>query len=570
MRSRIVLTVAVVLVAGAAAWWTLGRSPERTGEPAPAAPARPAGPDAAFLAGELPPDPGSEPPSSGGTLTVRANAEPSTMDPLIGADGFLQKNITGNVLEALVRQDPRQHPAYPVIPALATSWTVSDDHLTYTFTLRKGVVFHDGKPFTARDVKFTFDRVMDPEVKSEHLRSYFTDLQSVTTPDDATVVLTWKTPYVWALRKIAEVPVVPAHAFEGVAGFDEAPFHRAPVGTGPFRIEAWKPHESLTLLRNEAYWGEKPHLDRVIYRFVQDSNVAWQLLLRGEIDLDPWLSSEQYVNAASEPKIHEAYHRIRYFDSMYGWLGWNLKRPLFQDARVRRALAMLLDRETMAATIGQGVLVPAHCINYHLGPGCEADVRAPAFDRDGARALLAEAGWKDTDGDGLLDREGVPFRFTAVLPAGTPSNEQMLLAFQQELYRAGIQMDLQKLEWAVMTEKLGKHDFDACLLGWWGDLENDQYQLFHSSQTGGNNYLSYASPQVDELVVRIRTEFDDVKRQELFRQVNRLVIADQPGAMLFHYPRRALLSRRVRGAYVSPIFGFQVRDLWVLPAQAGR
>src|SRR4051812_14494622 len=171
MNKRVaVLGVLVLVAAGGAFLATHRRAPA----PGPAAPAA-RGPDEFFLAGELPPDEGGTP-IPGGTLTLRANAEPSTMDPLIGADGFLQKNVTHNVLEALVEQDPRQHPEYPVVPALAESWTVSDDHLTYTFKLRSGVAFHDGTPFTSRDVKFTFDRVLDPEVKSEHLRSYFTEL----------------------------------------------------------------------------------------------------------------------------------------------------------------------------------------------------------------------------------------------------------------------------------------------------------------------------------------------------------------------------------------------------------
>jgi len=529
--------------------------------------------DAYWRDGILPPGLEEGTPSRGGTLTVRINSNPPSLTYLLDSDGWLYRVVMHNLHEALVRPDPRDHPEYRPIPALAERWEVSDDHLTFTFHLRRGVRWHDGRPFTSADVAFTFEKLLDEKVRSMHLRQSFQDLESVTTPDPHTVVLRWKRPYVWALEKIGSLPILPAHAFEGYEGskFNSAPYHRAPIGTGPFKFVSWEDQRSIVFERNDDYWGRKAFVDRVVYTIIPEPNVAQQLLLRGEIDLDINLTSEQYAKLAAEPKIVERYHRVKYYEASYTWIGWNHRRPLFRDARVRRALAMLLDREKLARALFEGIAEPAHCVFYHLGPGCDPATRTPDFDPDEAARLLDEAGWRDTDGDGVLDKDGIPFRFTMTIPSGNPTNDAMVLVFQQQLYRLGIEMELQRIEWSVYTRRLRSGEFDACMLAWIMDAESDPYQLWHSSQIdGGSNYLAYANPELDRLAERIRSTFDREERQAIFRRFNQIVVDEAPLLLVYHLPRRTMVHRRLRGVYLSPIEFFQVADLWIDPAWEAR
>jgi peptide/nickel transport system substrate-binding protein len=249
-------------------------------------------------------------------------------------------------------------------------------------------------------------------------------------------------------------------------------------------------------------------------------------------------------------------------------VGWNNERPVFRDARVRRALAMLFEREKINLALYADLNDLANCVFYHLGPNCDPATRQPAYDPMAAAALLEEAGWIDSDGDGVLDKDGLKFHFTITIPSGNPVNEQLLLVYQQQLYRLGIEMDIQKVEWSIYSSKLRNHEFDACMLSWISSSpESDPYQVWHSSQTaGGSNYVNFQNAEVDQLVETIRGTFDVEERRALFRKLNEKIIDEQPLMPMFHSPRRTLIHRRLKGVYISPMQFFQVRDMWVDPS----
>ncbi|MGI5861729.1 MAG: ABC transporter substrate-binding protein [Myxococcales bacterium] len=542
------------------------RSPETQSKPA-------FEPESCCVAAKLPTEAAKSEPVRGGTLRVRINTEPAHLGYLIEPDWWLSRIVLHNVNESLVRPDPRDHPRYQMIPELAESWEESGDHLRFTFHLREGVRWHDGRPFTSRDVKFTFDKLLDPAVRAGALRQGFADLEAVEAPDEKTIVLRWKRAYPWALRQLGSVPIYPSHAFEGLEGqaFNEAPYMRAPIGTGPYRFESWERGSAITLARSDDYWGRPGHVDRMVFRVVEEENLAHLLLMRGEIDIDLALSPEQFLGAIREPKLLARYHRFAFFDANFSWIGWNLRREPFTDPKLRRALAMLFDRESVGRTLLGGIALPANCVFFHQGPQCDPETHQPAFDPAQAAAALEAAGWRDTDGDGVRDKSGRPLRFAVLVPAGSALSEQMMLAYQAGLRSAGVAMDVERVEWAVLTERLRERDFDACTLTWFGELEEDPTQLWHSSQAAeGSNLVGYASPRADELVEAIRAEADPEKRALLFRRLNAAIVEDAPYLLLFHMPRRGLVHRRLRGLYESPLESIQYRDLWIDPAYADR
>jgi peptide/nickel transport system substrate-binding protein len=499
----------------------------------------------------------------GGTLVVRTMAEPAGLNELNDSfrDGWSLRIAVRTVAEPLIELDPA---TYALRPLLAERWEESADRLTTTFHLRQGVTFHDGSPFGAKDVIAVLDAVGNPKLGTAGARGEVSDLAAWRAVDERTVELKWKRPSPLGLRALTRLPIYPAKALEG--DFDLLPLGRAPIGTGPFKFGSWQTGASITLVRNDGYWGPKAYLDKVVFRVVKDHTLAAQMFERGEFDvmtaIQPtvWRSLEASANAWAI----SGYNRIKAVDNSFSYIGWNERRPLFQDARVRRALAMLYPGELVSKNIDLGLEAPTTCPYWLRGPYCDPSVQPLAYSPAAARALLSEAGWKDTDGDGVLDRDGLAFRFTFLLPHSSVRLGKLAPLMQQEFSRSGIAMELEKVESAVLTDRVNKRDFDATSRVWSEfDVEQDLSEVFHSGQAlGGSNIASYSSPEVDALLERIRAEADPARRVAACREVHRRVYADQP--YLFMTARVSLdaAKKRVHGLAPS-LTWYDLRRVWV-------
>src|SRR6266481_4117355 len=302
-------------------------------------------------------------------------------------------------------------------PALATDWNISPDQLTYTFHLRRGVKWHDGAPFSGRDVVATLRKIQDPSVRAMHLRNNFEDLADISTApgDDFTVIAHYRKPYFLAFRALATLSIYPAHLLETAGDMMHSPMHRAPVGTGPFRFEEWKSGDRISFVRNDQYWGRKAHLDRVVYRIVPDSAVAFQLLKRGEFDLYLQLQPQQWARDLEAAGLKASLYRIKFFNPHYNWIGWNEERPYFSDPRVRQAMNYVIDTEGIRNSFLLGLDRPTTCIFYLESTACDRSLVPRPYDPAQAARLLDEAGWRDHDGAGVRDKDGVPFRFTFLM-----------------------------------------------------------------------------------------------------------------------------------------------------------
>ncbi|MGA9522604.1 MAG: ABC transporter substrate-binding protein, partial [Myxococcaceae bacterium] len=452
-------------------------------------------PTQAWLDGALPPEVHQGASVRGGTLTVRLATEPAMLNRLhdAGQDGWMVRTFFGSVFETLLTLDRDSAPAYGLKPLLAESYAISEDGLTATFKLRKDVRFHDGSAFTSEDVRAVVEAVLDPEHPTHAMRSSLAELASVATPDPHTVVLRWKRPNHPGLRSFAlAFPMVPSEALAG--DFDALAINRAPVGTGPFKFESWETGRALSIVRNDAYWGRAAWLDRVVFRIVKDNAVATQLLERGEIDLMTgvlpmvWRELEK-PNPENAWAVRD-YNRIRFTENGYDWIGWNEERPYFADPRVRRALGHLIPLEALRRSIYLDLQRITTCPYFLDGPSCDPQIQPLRRDPQRAKALLAEAGWTDRDGDGVLEKNGTPMRFTFLVFAHSVNLARLAPLLQEEFRRAGIDLEIERVEWSVFLERLRKHDFDMVSLAWSTlDVEGDIYGAFHSSQRhGGENY----------------------------------------------------------------------------------
>lgn len=540
----------------------------KTPEPAPAA-ANVVQPTEAWLRGELPPSVQQGTPQKGGTFTFRVYAEPAGLNRLHDqmVDGTMVRYTVGPVYETLAEPDRDTAPRYELKPLLAESWKESDDHLTLTVKLRKGVKFHDGSSFTAKDVKATVDAILDPKNLTTSIRARFTELSSLTAPDEHTVVVKWKKAHFLSNREfLAGVPVFPAKALEG--DFNTLAINRAPIGTGPFKFASWETGKAITLVKNSDYWGTPAFVDQIVVRIVKDDTIATQLWERGEFDLMTRIQPSVWKSLETLSPQHAwavtGYHRIFFVENNYTWIAWNEERPFFADAKVRRALAMLFPSDVVARSIDMGLELPTTCPYYRESDGCDPDVKPIAFDPKGAKALLAEAGWKDANKDGVLDKDGVPFKFTFLSTPHSVKLGKLVPLLQEQFKRAGIEMDVETVDASQYVGRLRAHEFDAASLGWaTNEPMKDNFQVFHSSQAkGGSNYVSYKNPEVDQLLEQIRVTWDGAERAALERKVHRALFDDQVYLFLTNRPALDAIKVSVHGVKPS-LAWYDLRKVWV-------
>lgn len=529
----------------------------KSGSGADAALAEPP-PDPDWLAGRLPAETGA--PRDGGTLTVRVMGEPGCLNALDDAcrDGWVGRITNRLVTQTLLAVSPDDG---ALKPELAERWSESDDHRVSTFVLRSGTSFSDGTPLTAKDVLATLDAVMKPGRPTGWVRGEFSALEAWRAVDERTVELSWRIPSPFALRALARLPILSARQL--AEDWDGA--KKAPVGTGPFVVASWERGQSLTLARRP---GGAAYLERIVFRFVKDHTAAATMFERGEFDLMTSLTPALWKSLEQPgPKTawaRRGWRRIKSLDNSYSYVAWNEAHPHLADVRVRRALAHLYDAELVARVVDLGLEVPTTCPYFRDGDSCDPAVQPLPFSPAAARALLADAGFADGDGDGVLERDGRPLRFSFLLAANQVRLGKLVPMLQEQLGPVGIDLKIENVETSTLSARVAKRDFDAVSRLWTEfDREQDLFPMFHSSQVdGGSNWVGYSSAEVDGLIEAIRGEFDVAKRRALERQLHAALYRDQP--YLFMTARQSLDAAKTRVHGLRPsVTWYDLRVVWV-------
>jgi len=480
------------------------------------------------------------------TLYIHLGAEPGHLNPITSNEAAAS-SINEHIYETLLDRD---YDTLKLVPQLAESWTVSPDRLVFRFKLKKGVLWSDGVEFTAGDVVYSYRTIKNPKVACAPLKVYYIDVRDVRMIDRYTVEFIYSRQYFRALEICGSIPIVPRHVFDDGTDFNNHRNNRFPVGTGPYRFERWDTGKRIVLVRNERYRGRRPELSRVVYRLVPEVNVALQMLKKGEIDVMS-VRPIQWVRQTNSNKFLGRFYKLEYYLPNYSYIGWNAKRPLFSDRRVRRALTMLIDRRAILDKLLFGIGEIVSGTSYIHGPNYNASVKPWPHDPQRARALLNEAGWVDRDGDGVLERGGRKFSFTFTISSGSKFAERLGTIMKEDFARAGIEVKIVRYEWAVFVKKLNERDFDAVTLAWSLSWEDDPYQLWHSSQvTGGSNFCGFVNPEADRIITRLRKEFDEQERIKLFHRFHEILHEEQPYTFLFCNPAQVVVSRRFENVRV--------------------
>ncbi|NIA12941.1 MAG: hypothetical protein GWP08_02585 [Nitrospiraceae bacterium] len=527
-------------------------TPEEALQPAPAV-EEPAGTPPA-------PEPSEERPGvDGDWLVARLSAEMSHLNPLTSTD-YYARQVIGWVFEPLIKYD---NETLEPIPHIAESWEISDDHLVYTFHLRKDVRFSDGTPLTARDVKFTYDKTMDPATDCAHLRHMYQDVERLEIPDDYTVRYVCKQPYFRHLIVLGLIRIIPAHIY-GQGDFNDHPNNRHPIGSGPYVFQSWETNQEVVLTRNENYWNVKPHILKRVYKIVSDDNAAFQMLEAGDIDSMEDVPREAWVTRMAKPSFEKRFNKFMFYSPRYTYLAWNKKSAWFGDKRVRQAMTMLLDRELIHETIYHNTVKTITGPQFIESPEYASYVEPWPFDPGAAKNLLEAAGWTDSDGDGVRDKDGTPFQFEMMYGTGRPATEQLMTVYQEELDHAGIKMILKPLEFATLLESTSKGNFDAFSMGWVLPLYPDPYSTWHSSQTkeGGYNRVWFENAEADKLIEDARVEFDRQKRIKLYHRLHEILHDEQPYTFLNCPAELVAVDKRFHGIKLYP-YGLDSEEWWV-------
>jgi peptide/nickel transport system substrate-binding protein len=493
---------------------------------------------------------GSETPQAGGTLVRRLEGDVKTLNPLLLTSAY-EKAVVSYIFDPLVEIDQRLR----VVPGLARSWSVSVDGKTFTFELDPRARFSDGSPVRPEDVIFTLGRIVDPKTQSPQLSGYFTglNLEQTRVTGPRTVVVVFDEFRAGQLLAF-NIPIVPEHVYS--EGDFRADFAASATGSGPYRVAKVDTGQQVVLEKRDDYWGTAPWISRVVFRVIGEDEVAWRAIKQGQID-ETRVTSDIYRLEGDDPEVLRTLEIYRFYPLGYNFIPWNVSDPVLSDARVRRALTHALDRKSIVehvytgtARIVSGPFTPEQ-------PGYNPTVQPMPYDLDASRALLAEAGWRDTNGDGIVDREGRPLTIELLVSAGNAASRDQSQIFQRSLKQVGVDLKLTMVDSATLFDRVMKGNFQGTLLHWSLDLDPDLFGLFHSSQIppAGMNIGRYTNADVDRLIEEARREVDDGRRMKIYQQLHERLAGDQPYTWTVQVSDKRAISRRVRNVKLAEGLG---------------
>lgn len=489
----------------------------------------------------------------GGQLVYGSLQEPNTLNPLL-SELLATAEVGSLIFSGLVITNDKG----AWIPDLAAevptlqNGGVSRDGLTITYKLRSDVAWHDGSRFTADDVKFTWQTIMNSKVNIVS-RDGYDKIKAIDTPDQSTVIIRFKeyyAPYLTLFRT-----VLPKHALETADDINKASFNRSPVGTGPFKFKEWRLAEAVVLEANTAYFRGKPNLDRIIYKVLPDSNVMLIQLKAGEVDIVsnvPFAQLDQVkdisgVQAVTTPNM------------IWEHLDFNLDNPIFQDGRVRQAIALGIDKQALIANVLKNAAIPAvgdqSPLSWAYNPVAKQEVR----DVNAARELLEQAGWKIGDG-GVFVKDGSRLAFSLSFPTGNRSREIVASVIVQQLKDVGIAVELKPIDAKIFFgDFLKSRGFETAMYAWVAGIDPDNLNLWSSkkipsSQNGyeGQNYPGWRNAEIDALTEQGVRTIDIEGRKQIYWRIQDIIVQEHPVVPLYFRSNIEAVKKTVVNFHGNP------------------
>lgn len=482
---------------------------------------------------------GAQTPVRGGTLTVGQQADIVGLDP-----ATVSAASSAYVIEQMYSSLLRVNPTGGVEPELATKWTVSGDGLKYTFTLRPNVKFANGSALTAKDVVYTIQRIIDPKTASPR-QNDLGKIASVTAPNATTVVVQLKEPFAPFLTKIASplMGIIPS-------GYDKThDLNKQPMGSGPFKFNKWVSGDSVTLERNPNYWeAGKPLVDKLVFKALKDDVTRMTNVQSGNVDLALSVPQNQVDRLKSVPGINV----VGGPGTWYDYLGLNTTQKPFNDVRVRQAISLALDRDTIVRTVLFGKGTAINCGPVPPSSWAHANCKTQVQNVARAKQLMSAAGYAQG------------FNMTVKVGADYKSQVNIAQAVQAQLKALNINVQVMPMEWGAFLNDYNAKRFDAVVLGWIGSVDPDDFLYFQFHTGEKFNTQSFSNKQVDQLLEAGRRTTDQTKRKAIYQDVQKL-IAEQVGYVFLHINDQYEAFRPNVKGYVHYATGSlkSLKDIWI-------
>ena len=426
---------------------------------------------------------------------------------------------------------------------------LEDGRLEVTWKLRPGVRWHDGEPFTSRDVAFTVETINDPAYNPESTEG-FDLIESVATPDDLTTVVTYERIYA-AYQDQFWRGALPRHVLAGKDLNAFPAYDRNPIGTGPYQVEEWRTGEYLLLRRNENYWRGAPAIEKLLFRFLPSSNTRMNQLRSGEVHVVDNVPLDKLDEIEGIPGVRVS----RTMGNSYAHVALNLREvPAFRDRRVRQAVAHAIDRRAIAEDVLDGVVAVVDSVIQPMSWAFDANVRSYEYDPERARELLREAGYEDGDGDGIVEKDGSPLSFPGTTRSGHAEWEMVLQVLQAQLKAVGIGMEIRNYEPTMLGELWfsGKLPF---FLSAWTLPADPEITLFYASDRTpprGRNIYYYENEELTRLLYASDQTIDRAKRKELLFQAQEILAREVPEIPLYNRTIVSAFPEGLRNAKPNP------------------
>lgn len=509
----------------------------------------------------------TSPSTQGGTLIDAMTGEPSTLIYMVAGESA-SAAVTANIFNKLLKYNAN----LDLEGELVERWQISSDSKTITFTLKPNLQWADGKPLTSQDVMFTWQAVTNEKTASPYASDYQL-VKNATAPDPRTFIVTYDQAYAPALDSWAGLQILPKHLLEN-QDLHTTAFARKPIGSHFYQLDKWNSGENIKLSKNPKSVLGEANIAQLVTRIIPDNSAQFLELMADNIDsmgLDPIKYSRIIP---SRPELQEKLALYKELGNSYTYMGFNLKHQPFDDLRVRLAINYAIDKQEIidGVYLGLGINIASP---YKPGTRWSNPTLKPyTYDVQKAKTLLKEAGFEDTNGDGILERDGKPFSFE-ILTNQNKEREKSAVLIQRRLREVGIDVQIRAIEWASFISRFIKTgDFDAVILGWGLGLDPDQFNIWHSSQQqpGQFNFIGYQNAKVDRLLELGRVELDPNKRMAIYHEFSRVLFEDSPIIYLSAGYGLTAIHKRVKGIQ-SPVppagVGYDAHQ-WYIPESLRR
>jgi peptide/nickel transport system substrate-binding protein len=507
-------------------------------------------------------------PVRGGRLVIGVQQEPEMLSEILNA--MATNNLVCNLIfSKFVKYDDSLRLIPDIIEAIPNieNGGISQDHLRYTYRLRKDAYWHDGQPVTSGDVKFTYEIIMNPKVNVES-REGWDSVKMVETPDDHTVVFHLKRPYPdFVGETFYEESVLPKHLLENETGekFHSSNFHHQPVGSGPFKFKQWMNGSHLIVERNDAYYGEGPYLDEIIFKFIPDENSLLVQIKTGEIDLFHRADINYFNDLKNLPGI-KVYQTPM---MMYEHIDFNTEHPILKDRRVRRAISYATNKKQIAERVYNGLVEVANLDEFpsskYFNPEAEAKAR---FNPLEARRLLRDAGWSDTDGDGILEKNGQDLSLVITATSGQVNRKRTQLVLREQYRDVGIDLSIRNYNSTLLYGTyqdggiLKRGKFDIVMYAWLSSPEPATKEALYSYKNippNGQNNPRFHHEGISQLLQQGSNELDEAKRIKIYHEISNILVDESPVIPLFWYTSLNPCTTRLKNFKPNPT---QSADTW--------